>query len=69
MKPEEIVLKCRTVDEARNLIKNARARGNEGMAIAAERRLFELQGQAHDDPKDPLVRAVWEGISAGACPF
>jgi hypothetical protein len=64
MKPEELAQKCRTVDEARNLIRNARARGNELVAVAAERRLFELQGQIHDDPKDPLVRAVWEGISA-----
>jgi hypothetical protein len=62
--PEELAQKCKTVGEARNLIKNARARGNESVAVAAERRLFELQGQAFDDPSDPLVRAVWEGVVA-----
>jgi hypothetical protein len=64
VRPDELARKCVTVEEARNLIKNARERGNEEIAVAAERRLFELQGQMHDDPSDPLGRAVWEGISA-----
>jgi predicted AAA+ superfamily ATPase len=64
MRPEELARKCSTVDEARNLIRNARTRGNDEVAVAAERRLFELQGQAHDDPNDSLVRAVWEGVYA-----
>jgi len=61
---EELARTCETPEAARKLIKNARALGNEEVAVAAERRLFQLEGQAHDDPKDPLVRAVWEGIAA-----
>lgn len=62
--PEELAAKCRTVDEARTLIKNARARSNEGVAQAAERRLFDLEGRAHDASGDQLVHAVWAGVSA-----
>ena len=44
MRPEELTRKCNTVDEARSLIRNARALGNDEVAVASERRLFEWQG-------------------------
>jgi hypothetical protein len=39
MSPEELARRCNTPEQARNLIKNARARGNTDVALAAERRL------------------------------
>jgi hypothetical protein len=62
--PEERAAKCGTVEQARNLIENAQKLGNKEVLVAAQRRLFELQGEAYDDPDDPLARAVWEGIYA-----
>lgn len=64
MNPDELANKCSTVQQAQNLIRNAQSKGRADIVKAAERRLFELQGRSHDDPDDPLTRAVWEMIHA-----
>jgi hypothetical protein len=53
-----------TPEQCQTVMKRALARGNHDLYAAAFRRFCKLSGAAHDDPSDPLVRAVYEAIAA-----
>jgi len=58
------VAKLLTVEQAENLMANARRMGREDVYQLAFARKCELEGARHDDPEDPLVKEFWMMIAA-----
>jgi hypothetical protein len=58
------VTKLKIVQEAENLMANARRMGREDVYQLAFARKCELEGSRHDDPSDPLIKEFWMMIAA-----
>ena len=58
------VSKLRTPDDCRTVMQRARDRDLSDVYNAAFKRFCELNGNANDDPSDPLVRDFYETLAA-----
>ena len=58
------VIKLKTVEECRTVIRRAIQRNLLDVRTAVFKRICELQGAANDDPADPMVRDFHETLAA-----
>ena len=56
--------KLKTIQDCRTVMQRARDQSLPEIYSAVFRRLCELEGSAHDDPNDPLVRDFFQTLAA-----